>query len=352
MGDLAGLDLAGLDLAGADLAGRDLTGARLRGARLAGARLRGARLEGADLDGARLAGADLAGARLAGATLRKADLTDAVLTDADATGADLAGARLAGADLDGAVLRRASLARADLRDASLWNAVLAGADLRGSRLGGADVDGADFEGARVAARRLPPEWRLEDGRATARLRCLECGVRVDPHTHQCASCGIGVCPFCGNRSNADPCRHVLAEIDYELDAPRMPWRGDPPRLPPGVTVSDWSEAQRRAALADLADLLEAYEDFDGGDDGRSRHNPTPEKLFERIAAGLTVPFEAVPSWNRDSMASSSWTTYYTDRMAAARAEVDAVLARLRAGLERLLATPPDDRPVEENVGGG
>jgi uncharacterized protein YjbI with pentapeptide repeats len=367
-----------LDLSGADLRGANLYGAKLERVTLDGADLREAWLQythlgplrGANLDrvngpnvylmdldgctfrGAKLektwmfwassnraAGCDFGGAHMprargergtftdcafAGADLQEAEIGGATFTNCDFTGANLAGAQAPKAKFPGGKFAGANLARADLREASLRGADLSNADLRDAALGGADltdavVAGADFAGAVLTgatltgvdfsaarnyappvATRVPGPKVQEFARAAAGAKKFTTAARVDLGPDEHATCEL----YVNHRGSYGATRHYRDRHDTHN------WIAAPTFEQGMLNLSDrWPNASLRL------------------DTVTAKGSPTVRgaKLQELAVAAWAEAF-GVAAAAPDALAA-----HREQQEAAAIAERDAVLAKVRAG---------------------
>jgi hypothetical protein len=146
-----------------------------------------------------------------------------------------------------------------------------------------------------------------------RAPCRVCCVPLDDE-HRCA-CGLAFCPFCSAVA-WERCEHLLASEDGLGGFDVSPFDRPVPRLPDG----DWA-----AALGDLAPLLGAYRDGEAW---------LPD-LLAQIARRITTPVLSLFSSNATSMVCGGWHDHFSPDPAAARAEINGLLARFA---ERLAQT--------------
>ncbi len=276
----------------------DFTAAKLTRARF---RQRGAVLRHCTLQRADLTGVELEYTTFEACDFRDADLTGVLASGTKFERVDFRGAKLRRADLSHGSLVGADLSNADLRDAvlneaNLTDAKVDGADFTGAVLGGANLANVDTSRAKNLR---PPVVRTAGPRLTEFATAAEAAATFETG----AEVDLGGDEFVrlmlrrGKHGTHAECRHFRGDDEVYL-------RVAAPTFAPGLlNLADrWPGATLRL------DTIRAK-------GGRTR----PTKLRELAVAAWSEVFGVEPS-ARDEQAQA----------AAARAEADALLARVRA----------------------
>ena len=144
---------------------------------------------------------------------------------------------------------------------------------------------------------------------------------------------------------------MIALVSDEVSwRPDDPWEVSPfgSTDPPFIRLTDrkhttWTDAQKRAAFAELMPLFAAWEEPHGvvteeeEVDERSglEWSPDQECLFNLILPRLESPVLQATYCNSDSMVAEEWTVSYSPEPEGTRREIADVLGRLQAGFNRL-----------------